>query len=143
MITGMGLLLSAHIFCTTLGYSGLAYVNIWLAQVARQGDAAAIVPAAQSSLRVERIAGPILGVGVLLGFGVAAAMHIPLLTGWLLIAYGLIILGGVTQALIAVPWHLQAASGVASDTRRPVIAAWAFVINLALLVLVMATRPIW
>lgn len=141
MITGMGALLAAHVFCTTLGYSGLACVNIWLAQVARQGDSGLLALAAQSSLRVERIVGPVLGLGLLLGFAVAGVMRVPLSTGWLLLAYGLIVLGGATQALVAVPWHLKAANGAAVDARRPAIAAWAFAINMALLVFVMATRP--
>jgi hypothetical protein len=142
MITGFGLLLAAHVFCTTLGYAGLACINIWLAGVSRTGDASAIAIAARSSLQVERIVGPILGAGIVLGFAVAAIAHIPLTMGWLIAAYVLIALGGATQALLAVPWHVQAANGSTTlDKRRPAIAAWAFAATMALLVLVMVTRP--
>jgi uncharacterized membrane protein len=134
--------MAAHVFCTTLGLSGLACVNIWLAQVVRQGDAGTTALAARSSLRVERIVGPLLGIGILLGFWLAIAAHIPLLSGWLLTAYGLIVLGGVTQAALAVPWHVKAASGeTALDPGRPALAAWAFTINMALLVFLMVLRP--
>lgn len=149
MITGTGFLTAAHVFCATFGYAGLIYVNLWLAQVAKGGDTQAIVAAAQSAMRVTRVAGPILGLGVLLGFVLAPAAGFPLSQPWLIATYVLMLIGIAIQALLAVPWLMQAirsqqlaaSEAVQLDTRRPALIAWAFAIDFALIVLMMAAKP--
>lgn len=143
MITGIGLLLVLHVFCTTLGYAGLACINLWLAIVLRQGDAAAVTSAARASLQTERVVGPFLGIGIVLGFAMAYVARLPLATTWLLAAYALVAAGGAIQLLVAVPWHVQAARSISGtlDMRRPALAAWAFGIDMLLLIGVMIAKP--
>ena len=152
MVTGTGFLTAAHIFCATFGYAGLIYVNLWLAQVAKGGDTQAIVAAAQSAMRVTRLSGPILGLGILLGFALAPAAGFPLSQPWLIATYLLMLIGIAIQALVAVPWLIQtirfaqlaASEGAAQlDTRRPALIAWAFAIDFALIVLMMASKPLF
>jgi uncharacterized membrane protein (Fun14 family) len=147
MLTTVTLLKAAHVFCTTLGLSGLAVVNIWLAQMARGSDGASLTAAARTSFNVQRIVGPLLGIGILLGFWLAYSEGAGFLAPWLVIAYVLVLIGGAIQGTVAIPWVRQAmnASDPAAiaqlDNRRPAIAAWAFTINLALIVFLMVVKP--
>jgi hypothetical protein len=71
-----------------------------------------------------RIFGPLLGLGILFGFGVAAVAHVPLTSSWLLISYGLIIIALGFQAAIMIPWQLRAAKVVAEGkhlSTQPII----------------------
>ena len=149
MITGTALLAAAHIVFTTFGLAGLTTVNVWLALAAKEPST--LSATARIALSVERIAGPILGLGIILGFALAPATGYPLSQPWLLTTYGLILAGIAIQIFVAVPWHLQAARAAQDaagpapqlNPRGPVLVAWAFAIELALIALLMAGKPNW
>ena len=114
-MTWQGALLAAHIICVTLGYSVLIVVASGVAP-----DAAA---------RLMRISGPLLGVGLLLGFIVVWAMGLPFTAKWLIASYVLVIL--------AMAW-----SRIAMNMKlKPPIGALGLSVLFVLLVTVMTLRP--
>jgi len=65
-----------------------------------------------------------LGVGILLGFWLAALLHEQLVSLWLLLTYGLIVFALGTQAAIMIPWQLRATELIRQGgqvSRQPII----------------------
>lgn len=102
-----GAILLVHVLATTGGYVGLIAANAWLLASCRDGDPAVIRSAAGTWQRLARIFGPLLGLGALIGFGVAAGAQIPLMTHWLLLTYAIIVLAMGGQAGLMIPWQLR------------------------------------
>jgi hypothetical protein len=67
------------------------FPGILLQQIASTGDVAAIRTAFRVGMYHGRVGGMLVGIGVLLGFGLAAAAHISLLSGWLIAVYVVVI----------------------------------------------------
>ena len=144
MIAGTAALLAAHVVCVTLGYSGLIISNVLLAITARTRDTAAFGTTVRSSLMISRTFGPLLGVGVLMGFAVMGVMGIPASSAWLIATYVLIVLALALQGAVATPWHIRAlrttpenVGTVALDARTPALVATGFVIAFVLIVTLM------
>lgn len=118
-------LLVAHAAFTTAGYVGLIATNLWLLLLGRQQQASTVVAAVSTWRRSARLFGPVLGIGLLLGFWLASVAGVPLVTPWLIVTYALIVLALGTQAAIMVPWQLRAESIIAQGGQvsvRPIIA---------------------
>ena len=79
MMTWQGALLALHIVCVTLGYGGLI--------VATSGFVAP-----ENIQRMMRVFGPLLGLGLLIGFIVVWAMGLPFTAKWLIASYVIVIL---------------------------------------------------
>jgi Predicted integral membrane protein (DUF2269) len=149
-MTTAALLIAAHIICTTLGYGGLIAANVALAFVARRGEPHSTAAAVGAVLGIERLFGPLLGVGVLLGMAILAALHLPGSAPWLIVTYVVIVAGIVLQGAVAVPFHLRylraAESGaVLAGENAARTAAWiavAFAAMFVLLVTLMVARPL-
>ena len=104
----ISVLLVLHVVLVMGGYVGLIASNAWLLMLCRSASAENIVRAVSAWRNLARTFGPILGVGVLAGFALAAVMGMPLTALWLLITYALIVLALGAQAVIMVPWQLRA-----------------------------------
>lgn len=103
----MALMLVAHVLCTTIGYAGLIAGNVYLLYLSRSGDAAAVASGLTAWRKTARTFGPLLLAGMLLGFALAAAFHVPLNEPWLLATYALIAAIVAIQASVMVPWQLR------------------------------------
>jgi hypothetical protein len=98
---------------------------------------------------LNRVFGPLLGVGVVLGFVVAAASGISPLAPWLVLTYAAIAFALALQAAVGVPWHLRTLRAVRQvnvpaavvDTRAPVLVPGGFVAAFVTIVLLMVVRP--
>lgn len=108
-------LLIAHVLLTTTGYVGLIASDAVVLLLAARTDQTPQAARATLSTwrRSEQIFGPMLGLGVLLGFGVAAAMHVPLASGWLVATYVLIVLALAVQVAVAIPWEVRSSAALA------------------------------
>jgi hypothetical protein len=149
MTTPAALLIAAHVICTTLGYGGLIVGNVALAFVARRGETQATAAAFGAVVGIERLFGPLLGVGVLLGIGTLAALHLPGSAPWLIVTYLVIVVGLVLQGAVAVPFHLRYLrasenGAVLPDEHAARTATWiaaAFAAMFVVLVTLMVARP--
>ncbi len=61
-------LVTAHVILTTKGYVGLIAANLWLLQLCRGRRTEIMMEAISVWRRSARFFGPLLGIGVLLGF---------------------------------------------------------------------------
>jgi hypothetical protein len=112
----MALLLVAHVLCTTIGYAGLIAGNAYLLFLTGSGDAGAIASGLTAWRKTARTFGPLLLIGLLLGFALAAAFRIPLGAPWLVATYALILAVIAIQAGVMVPWQLRSDRGLAAGT---------------------------
>ena len=142
---GLGILLAAHICCTTLGLGGLVSANGTLAAVAANAHGDAFRRGVGYSLALNRVFGPLLGIGILIGFALMAAAGIAASSRWLLIAYALVVAGIAFQASVAVPWQRRALAAdpddAAIDRRTPLLAAGIFALDFVAIVFVMVLKP--
>ena len=141
---GLGILLAAHICCTTLGLGGLVSANALLVPAAAAGGD----PFRRTvgySLVLGHIFGPLLGIGILLGFALMAGAGFAPMSRWLVIAYALILAGIALQAAVAIPWQRRALAadsvGAAVDRRTPLSVAVAFALDFVAIVFVMVLKP--
>ena len=81
-MTWQGALLAAHIICVTLGYGGLIVAGSGLV-------------APENVPRATRMFGPLLGIGLILGFALVGVLGLPHTAKWLIATYILVILGAV------------------------------------------------
>ncbi|HEY2475316.1 MAG TPA: hypothetical protein VGI19_10990 [Candidatus Cybelea sp.] len=148
MPLALSVLLTLHILLVTLGYGGLIVANAWVALQLRAPERGAALTTLRTAISILRTFGPMIAVGMLVGFAMAAWLHIGLLSLWLIVAYAVIVVAIALQAGVAVPWNvrtlrtLEAGDGLAAvDTRIPAAVAGLQTIAFALLVLVMVWRP--
>lgn len=139
------ILLVAHVLLTTAGYAGIIATHAYMLYVRRSQNLDAIRAGLSAWRNAAQTFGPLLGIGVLIGFGLAGAMHVPLLSRWLIIAYILVALALATQAGVTIPWQLRSARAVeagAVPAMGPIRFAvvWMSLIYTALLI-VMLARP--
>lgn len=133
-----------HVLLTMAGYAGLITINVWLLLLCRTGEAALIAKGAQTWRTTTRIFGPMLGLGVLLGFATALLLGIPLLSPWLIATYALIVavLGG--QAAFMVPFNLRTEriqAGEAVSTRPIALAITVLTLGYVCITALMFVRP--
>ncbi len=152
MPLALSILLTLHILLVTLGYGGLIVANAWLAMSLRSSEQATALVTLRTAINVFRSFGPMLGIGMLLGFAIAGWLHVALTSAWLIAAYALIFCAMLLQGMVAVPWNVRtlrtlestganATSLAAIDARVPAAVAWGLTGTLVLLVLVMVWRP--
>ncbi len=138
-------LVTAHVILTTLGYAGLIAGNAWLAALCRNADGTVVLAGVKAWRRLVRVFGPLLGLGLLVGFALALKMGTPLTAGWLVITYALIVIALGGQAALMVPWQARAeaaiASGVPLSTRPIVGTVWIFSIAYVGILTLMLWRP--
>jgi len=101
------LLLFVHVLLTTAGYAGLIAVNMYMLVMCKGQDASTFRQALTAWRKSSQVFGPMLGLGVILGFGVAAALHLPLTSLWLYITYALMVAALAVQAGIMAPWQAR------------------------------------
>jgi hypothetical protein len=107
-------LIVGHVALTTAGYMGLIAASAWLLALSRSEDPRVVLSSIRSWRGTMRVFGPLLGIGMLVGFGLAFVMRIPLLAPWLIAAYALIVIGMVTQGAIMIPWQARAEGTLAA-----------------------------
>jgi len=137
-------LIALHICCATLGLGGLVCANVLLALTAEGADPESLTRTARVSLLANRVFGPLVGVGVLLGLATMSVAHIPANATWLVLTDAISVLGIAFQAVIAIPWHLRiirSAETVAAPARTARLIAAAFALQFVLLVFVMVVKP--
>lgn len=103
----MTILLFAHVLVTTSGYVGLIATNAYALLLFRSRDPQIAWSGLTAWRNSARIFGPLLAVGILLGFALAATSGIPLNSRWLILAYALIVVALGVQAGITIPWQLR------------------------------------
>jgi hypothetical protein len=101
-------LIVAHVILTSAGYVGLIAANTWLLLLCRRRDVGLVLAAVSTWRTAARIFGPLLGLGLLLGFWLATIVGVGLGSLWLLWTYGLIVVALGAQAAIMIPWQLRA-----------------------------------
>lgn len=138
-------LLLAHILFATAGYVGLIAASVYLLFVTSGHDANSIAVALIAWRRSAQIFGPLLGLGVLLGFALAAMLHYSLGTTWLVITYVLIVVALGVQSGIMVPWQIRANRILAAGAIPPLMPARIVVALLAVvytaIIGLMVARP--
>jgi hypothetical protein len=140
------ILLIGHVVLTTAGYAGLIATHAYMLYVSRSQNIDAIRAGLTAWRNSAQTFGPLLGMGVIVGFGLAGVMHAPLLSRWLIIAYVLVALALGTQAGVTIPWQLRSSRAVEAGeipAMGPIRFAvvWMSLIYTALLI-VMLVRPI-
>jgi hypothetical protein len=135
----------AHVLCTTIGYVGLIAANVWLLLFLRRQHPEMVIGAIGVWRRSAQFFGLLLGVGVLLGFGLAAIVRAPLASPWLLATYALVVLALGTQAAIMVPWQLRANAILTRGDKAPmgpvVIVLVVLLLSYATMLSLMLLRP--
>lgn len=101
-------LLVTHVLLTTMGYVGLIATNVYVLFLARRRDPQITRAGLTAWRQSSRIFGPCMLVGVFLGFGLAATLHVSLSSFWLVSTYILIVAGIVVQVAVMIPWQLRA-----------------------------------
>jgi hypothetical protein len=109
-------LLVAHVLLTTAGYMGLIAANAYLLFSGGIRDAQDMREALAIWRRSVRAFGPLLGVGVLVGFGLAVMLHVPLGSTWLVVTYVFIVVAMGIQGGVMVPWQIRAGRNLATGT---------------------------
>jgi hypothetical protein len=139
-MTGTAALFVAHIICTTLGFGGLIAANVGLALAAR---GTVQVQRVREAVTAIRIFGPLLGIGVLLGFGMQTTLHVPANAPWLLATYAAIVIGLALQAYGSVRYMRASAdpAGVAHLGATPATLAAGLTLLFIALVTLMVGRP--
>jgi hypothetical protein len=114
-----------HVLLTMGGYAGLIATNASLLILLSSADGPVIASGMRMWQRAVRIFGPMLGLGVLIGFATAVVMGISLLSTWLIATYALIIVVLAGHASLMVPFNLRAQqiAGGARVSRRPIALA--------------------
>ena len=79
-----GILLVLHVLLTTAGYVGLIATNAHLLAISSAQSPDDVLKGLRLWRRFARVFGPLLGVGVLLGFGLVGIAHVPLGARWAL-----------------------------------------------------------
>ena len=145
-MTSFSALIATHAILTTIGYAGLIATNLWLLLLCRVAEPAIVAQAVSTWRALARVFGPMLGAGVLLGFGLAAVAHVSLSSLWLVITYGLVFVAIGVQASVMVPWQLRAdailASGGAVSTRPVAIVLAVFCVAYVGILSLMLLRPV-
>lgn len=126
-------LLLTHVLLATAGYVGLIAANIYLLFVTGNRDANALAVALTAWRKSTRIFGPLLALGVLLGFGLAAMFHVSLLSTWLVITYVLVVAAlGITGGVM-VPWQIRSDRILAAGVIPPLMPVRVVVTSLAVI----------
>lgn len=112
----MSLLLFAHVLLATTGYVGLIAANVYVLFLTGSRDARVISAGLTAWRHASQIFGPLLLIGVFMGFGLAGAFHIPLGSPWLVGTYLLIAAVVAIQALVMIPWQLRSNPMLESGT---------------------------
>ncbi len=142
----LAFLIVTHVVLTTTGYLGLTADSLWLFLLCLS-PAGVEAEAIHTWRRLARIFGPLLGVGTLMGFWLAAMAGISLASPWLVATYAVVVLALGAQALIMIPWQVRA-DGILSQGGKvrtlPVIIVLVvlFVTYTAILSL-MLLKPTW
>ncbi len=138
-------LLAAHVILARAGYAGLIATNVWLLALCSSREAATVRDAVITWRNTARIFGPILGAGMLVGFGLAPVSGTPLSAHWLIAAYALVFLALGAQAAIMVPWQLRAEGALARGealARGPIVTVIAaFTLAYVAIASLMVIRP--
>lgn len=141
----LGFMTALHVCLTTMGLGGLVSANAFLAAMSGS-DREQFRRGVGYSLTLNRVFGPMLGLGILLGVGLIVTARLSPTTGWLLTAYALVVAGIAFQAAVAVPWQLRAmrpgdATTAAIDRRTPLLIAAVFALDFVAIVFVMVLKP--
>ena len=133
-----------HVLFTMGGYAGLITMNAWLLLLCRTGDSDIIAKGVGIWQNTGRIFGPLLGLGVLLGFATAGAARISLLSPWLIATYAVILVVLAGHAALMVPFNLRArrlASGETVSTRPIALAISLLTLGYICIPVLMFSRP--
>ncbi len=145
--------LVAHVFLTTLAFGFSIALDFVLAAVAASRNPNAIRVVYEAVARYSRLIGPLFGVGILLGFGLAHERHDSATQPWLLVTYALVLLTaffgmGVGRRRYG---RVLAAARAAENTLTPELegaiagatplVAWVMLALMAALVAVMFLKP--
>ncbi|HTU81759.1 MAG TPA: hypothetical protein VMF61_06495 [Candidatus Acidoferrales bacterium] len=109
-------LLVAHVLLVTAGYGGLIAADAYLLFLSASRDAEAVLAGVRAWQRTARVFGPMLGLGVLCGIGLALTLQVPPASLWLVWTYVLVIAAIAVQALVMIPWQRRAAGALAGGT---------------------------
>lgn len=141
----MTLLLVVHALFTTAGYCGLIAVNAYFLLIGASNDPAAIRAALVAWRTAARIFGPMLLLGIVLGFALAQLLHVSLTAMWLLVTYALVVVSIAVQAAIMIPWQVRSSRSLEAGTVPPMTPARIVLTSLSTvytaIVALMLTRP--
>jgi len=107
--------LVGHVLLTTAGYGGLIATTAYMLFVAGVHEPQTVRAALAGWQRSARIFGPLLGLGLLLGFSLAGMLHVPLGSAWLLVTYVLVAVAMGVQAGVMVPWQIRSGRNLAGE----------------------------
>jgi hypothetical protein len=120
-VNAFSLMLLAHVLFTTAGYAGLIASNVWLLLLVKGRIAAPVATSLTAWRTSSRIFGPLLGLGILIGFGLASGLHVPLASGWLIATYLSIAIAIAVAASVMVPWQIRTSRTTATGVNPPII----------------------
>lgn len=103
----MTALLFAHVLLTTAGYVGLIAVNAYALFLSQSRDVQIVRTGLTAWRKSTRIFGPLLALGLLVGFSLAASSHVSLSSVWLIATYVLVAIAMAIQAAVMIPWQLR------------------------------------
>lgn len=126
-------LLLTHVLLATSGYVGLIAANVYLLFVTGNRDANAVAAGLTAWRKSTRIFGPLLALGVLLGFGLAAIFHISLLSTWLVITYVLVVAALGIMGGVMVPWQIRSDRSLAAGVLPPLLPVRVVLTSLAVI----------
>lgn len=126
-------LLLTHVLFATAGYVGLIAANVYLLFVTGNRDVNAIVAGLSAWRKSTRIFGPLLALGVLVGFGLAAMFHVSLISTWLVITYVLVVAALGIMGGVMVPWQIRSDRSLAAGVIPPLLPVRVVVTSLAVI----------
>jgi len=144
--------LVAHVFIATLAFGLAIAFDFVLIAIAKSRDVRVIRTVYEKVSIYSRWVGPLFGIAILLGFGLAGERHEPLWQPWLRVTYVLIILGFIAIGLARRRYTLiLAAARNAGDSVTPElekaiagaspIIAWSMLVLMITLITVMFLKP--
>ena|ERR1700730_16310712 len=145
--------LVAHVFFTTLAFGFSIAIDFVLAAVAASRNPQTILAVFSAVARYGRFVGPLFGVGILLGFGLAHERHDGVAQPWLLATYALVLLAAFLGAGVSRRRYgrVLAAARASGNTVTPQLESaiagatpligWVMLVLMAALIAVMFLKP--
>ncbi len=107
-------LLYVHVLLTTAGYVGLIATNVYALYLSQSREPLIVRTGLTAWRKSTRTFGPLLALGVLIGFFLAVNSRVPLSSGWLIATYVLVAIAIGIQAVVMIPWQLRSSRALES-----------------------------
>jgi hypothetical protein len=107
-------LLYGHVLLATAGYVGLIATNVYVLFLSHSREPLIVRVGLTAWRKSTRVFGPMLALGVVIGFFLAANSRVPLSSVWLIATYVLVAIAMGVQVAVMIPWQLRSSNALES-----------------------------